>query len=251
MPIAVYVRLALGASLRAMAKSDGKTVHPHEPIVELSENLWCVQGDVPGAPIKRRMTIAKLSDGSLAVHNAMLLKKADMKRIDAWGEVRYVIVPNRFHRLDAGTFKERYPDAKIVCPRSARAQVEEKVPVDLSYADVPRDADVSFEHVDGSGEREGVMSVRSSDGTTLVFNDTFFNMPHMSGGYGVLLKAIGTTGGPRVTNVAKLFLIRDKGRVREYLGELAQSDVVRLVPGHGDVVDQDAEEVLYRAAVQL
>lgn len=249
--MAVYVTLGLGASLRSMPKSDGQTVHPHEPIVELSENLWCVQGDVPGAPIKRRMTIAKLSDGSLAIHNAMLLKKADMKRIEAWGEVRYVIVPNRFHRLDAGTFQERYPDAEIVCPRNARKQVEEKVKVDLSYADVPDDDDVSFEHVDGTDEREGVMKVRSSDGTTLVFNDTFFNMQHLTGGYGVLLKAIGTTGGPRVTNIAKLFLIEDQPRVREYLGELAQPDVVRLVPGHGDLVEENADEVLYRAAVVL
>jgi hypothetical protein len=234
-----------------MVKSDARTVHPHEPIVELAENLWCVQGDVPGAPIKRRMTIAKLSDGGLVIHNAMLLKKADMKRIEAWGEPRYVVVPNAFHRLDVATFKERYPDAEIVCPRNARTKVEEKAPVDLTYADVPDDELVTFEHLDGTDDREGVLRVESSDGTTLVFNDVLFNMSHLPGFLGFILKAIGSTGGPKVTNIAKLIVIKQAAELRGHLERLAQPNVVRLVPGHGDVIESEADEILYRTAVRL
>jgi hypothetical protein len=249
---AVYVSARLGASLRDVAKSDGRSVHPHEPIVELSENLWCVQGDVPGAPIKRRMTIAKRVNGDLIVHNAMLLRKADMKRIDAWGEVRYVVVPNGWHRLDAPAFADRYPDAEIVCPRGSTKRVEEKVRVDLSYADIPDDEHVSFEHLDGTKELEGVMKVHSEDGTTLVFNDVLFNITgDVPGLAGVVLELIGSTGGAKVTNIARLIVVKEARELRGHLERLAQPDVVRLIPGHGDIVERDADEVLYRTAVRL
>ena len=40
-------------------------VTPHGPIEKLEDNLWAVQGDVPGIPFKRRMFIIKRSDGTL------------------------------------------------------------------------------------------------------------------------------------------------------------------------------------------
>jgi len=234
-----------------MPKSDASNVHPHGPITELGENLWCVQGDVPGTPLQRWMTLARLSDGKLVVHNPVLLKKADMKRIDAWGTPRLLVVPGRFHRLDIVKFKQRYPDAEVVCPAGATASVEEVVPVDLSYAQVECDDTVAFEHLDGTEEREGVFSVETAEGKTLVFNDVLFNMPHASGFSGLILRLLGSTGDARVTPIAELFVVKDKPKLAAHLDRLAELDVIRLVPGHGDLVEQDASEVLYRAAVRL
>jgi len=42
-------------------------VLPHKPIEKLAENLWRVEGDLEGMPLKRVMAIAKRADGSLEV----------------------------------------------------------------------------------------------------------------------------------------------------------------------------------------
>jgi hypothetical protein len=224
---------------------------PYEPIVELAPNLWCVQGSIPGVPLKRRMTLARLADGRIVIHNAIELKKKDMKRIEAWGTPAFIVVPNGYHRLDAPKLKQRYPDAEVVCPRGSRARVEQVVPVDLGYDEFPDDEQVSMEHLEGTDEREGVLSVKSDDGTTRVFNDVLFNIPRLDGFAGFVLKTIGTTGGPRVTPVAKLLVLREKRALAAHLDRLATPDVVRLVPGHGELVDTHADETLYRVAVGL
>ena len=43
---------------------DDWQVHAHRPIEKLTENLWRVEGDVPGMPLKRVMTVGKRSDGT-------------------------------------------------------------------------------------------------------------------------------------------------------------------------------------------
>ena len=86
-------------------------VLPHGPIEKLSERVWRVEGDVPGMPLKRVMTIAKRADGGLVVHNAIALDDAGMAQIEQWGPVRVIVVPNGYHRLDAKVFAERFPDA--------------------------------------------------------------------------------------------------------------------------------------------
>ena len=49
-----------------MAKSPRPwIVTRHDPIEKLEDNLWAVQGDVPGIPFKRRMFIIKRWDNSL------------------------------------------------------------------------------------------------------------------------------------------------------------------------------------------
>lgn len=46
-------------------------VRGHGPISELESNLWEVEGEVPGMPMRRRMAVVRLGDGSLVVHSAI------------------------------------------------------------------------------------------------------------------------------------------------------------------------------------
>jgi hypothetical protein len=235
-----------------MAKAfDTWHVMPHGELTQYAENLWTIEGDVPDMPLKRRMTLVKRANGGLVVHSALALEDALMEKIDAWGAVDTIVVPNGWHRLDAPMFKKRYPDAKIVCPGGSRKKVEEVVAVDADYESCQSDDTVRFEHLDGTKDGEGVLSVRSKDGITLVFNDVLFNVPHLPGGQGFVLKLLGSTGGPKVTRIGKLFVVRNKRALRAHLERLATADVVRLIPGHGDVIDSDAPAVLRSVATAL
>lgn len=235
-----------------MAKAnDTWNVLPHQPIEKLSDNLWRVQGDLPNMPLKRVMTIAKQSDGGLVIHNAMALDEASMREIEAWGEPRTLVVPNGFHRLDAPAFVKRYPSLKVIAPSGARKKVEEVVKVGGTYEDF-RDTDVKLEMVAGVAD-EGVMSVRSSDGTTLVFNDLVFNMPHVPGLQGFVLKHLtASSGGPKVSRVGKWFLIKD---TRAFAGELDRlsniGDLRRVIVSHHEVIETNAAETLRAVAASL
>jgi hypothetical protein len=237
-----------------MAKANASwTVLPHRPIEKLDDRVWRVEGDLPSGPLKRVMTIAKRADGSLVVHNGIALDDAAMKEIDAWGDVLWIIVPNGFHRLDAKVFHDRYPNAKVICPSGVRAKVEEVVPVGGTYEDFAKDDAVSIEYVDGTASREGILAVKGSSGTTLVFNDALFNMPDVPGFTGFVLKSLTqSTGGPRVSRISRLFLIKDKAKFRAQLTRLADTPgLVRAIVSHHEVIDRDPAKVLREVAATL
>lgn len=226
------------------------TVLPHEDIVELADNLWHVTGSLPGMSLKRTMVVVKLQDGSLVLHNPIALEEQAQARLEAWGAPALLVIPNRWHRLDARIFKDRYPAAKVVCPAAAVSRVERVVPVDLTYDDFPEDADVVVRHVDGTRRREGVMIVRHGETATIVFNDLIFNMPHLHGFTGFVLRRLtGSTGGPKVTRIARLFLVDDNPAVAGDLRRLADTPgLSRIIVSHQDVIATDPAGILRRLA---
>lgn len=228
-------------------------VFPHGPIEKLSERVWRVAGDLPSVPMKRVMTIAKRGDGGLVVHNGIALGDAEMAELDAWGPVETLVVPNGYHRLDAKIFADRYPKARVVCPAGARKKVQDVVPVSAAYDELPADAAVELAHLDGTKAREGVMLVRDGDGTTVVFNDALFNMPHVPGVTGFVLKRItGSTGGPRISNLIKWFIVADKQAFRAHFDRLAAlPDLRRVIVSHHEVIDHDVANTLRAAAARL
>ena len=225
----------------------------HAPIDKVTDHLWMVRGKLPKMNLQRWMCVARMSDGRLVVHNAIALEEDAMKELEAWGTPAFIVVPNGWHRLDCAVFKRRYPEAKVMCPEGSRKKVEEVVQVDLTYDEFPDDDVVSFEHVEGIAKAEGVMTVRSGDGdTTLVFNDLLFNVPHQSGFSGFVFRMLGSTGGPKVTRIFRMFAVKDKKAVRANLERLgATENLVRVVPGHGYVVTEEPGAVLGQVASQL
>lgn len=228
-------------------------VGPHGPLEKLSERLWRVEADVPGIPMKRVMTIAKRANGGLVIHNGIALGDKEMAEIEALGRIEAIVVPNGFHRLDAKIFHDRYPSAQVLCPDGATKKVSEAVPVSSGYAQLAPDGAVELATLDGTKEREGVMIVRDSDGTSIVFNDAVFNMPHLSGFTGFVLKSITkSTGGPRVSNIMKWFVVADKKAFRSHLERLADiPDLRRIVVSHHIVIDRDVAATLRAVAAKV
>ncbi len=228
-------------------------VAPHGPLEQLSPHLWRMQGDVPGAPLKRVMAVAKRADGTLVVHSAIALEEELMKEIDGWGKVAFIVVPNGFHRIDAPRYKERYPDAKVLAPTGSRKKVEELVKCDGTLEDFPADSHVSFQVLRGCRDAEGVMVVKDEDGTSLVFTDALFNMPHVPGFMGFLVRYVGgSSGGPKVSNIGKLLLVKDKKAFAGHLRELAElPDLRRAVVSHHEVITGDVPQTLRDVADSL
>lgn len=228
------------------------TVVGQPTIEEVSDTLWIVRGDVPRLPLGRTMVVARMEDGRLLVHNAIALPPADQRRLDAFGELGYIVVPSAYHRIDARRYAERYPDAEIVCPAGAKAKVEELVPVDLTYDLFEGDSVVSLRHAAGVGDKEGVLTVTDRGGKTLVFNDLLFNLDHIPGLFGMVSRIIGSTGGPRVTWLFRRAALADKEALRAFLQRMAATEgLVRVIPGHGKVITEAPGKTLAAVAERL
>src|SRR2546430_1562362 len=103
------------------------------------------------------------------------ITQSNVTRSETEGAKSPLIAPNDHHRLDAGAWKERYPQLQVVAPEGSRAKVGKVVPVDTTAPDFG-DPDVQFVTVPGTREREAALIVRRPNGTTLVLNDLVGNI---------------------------------------------------------------------------
>ncbi|MFO0629861.1 MAG: hypothetical protein U0325_30105 [Polyangiales bacterium] len=230
------------------------TVLEHGPLEKLTENVWTVDGALPNMALRRRMTLVRLRDGALLVHNAIALSEGLMADIERWGEPAHVVVPNGFHRMDAHAWKSRYPRSRVWCPSPACKKVDEMVATDGGYELLPTREELAVEYLEGcrAAFAEGVFLARARDGRmVLIFNDALFNHPDVGGFGGAMMKVMGSTGGRPARDAA----VRG-GRGRRPLRRAAppprepRGDV-HLIPGHGVPVDLDAGGVLRDVADRL
>jgi hypothetical protein len=226
------------------------TVLPHGPLLELDEGIWTVTGDIktPLTHIERRMTVVRLASGELVIFSAMALDESEMKKLEAAGRPAFLIVPGKFHRLDAGSWKQRYPAIKVIAPVAAREAANEAAPVDATGVDF-RDDEVRFVTVGGTAGFEAALIVRRAAGTTLIVNDIIGNLPKDTG---LVLRLFRFAGDePHVPLPIKMGL-KDKPGLRDQL--LAWADLPglkRVLMSHGEPIESDAADKLRALARSL
>jgi hypothetical protein len=234
--------------------SDEWKVLPHGPLEQLAENLWRVEGSLPGMSLKRVMTVVRRDDGSLVIHSAIALADKEQRELEALGPPALLLVPNQGHRLDAPAYKKRYPALRVFAPSGGRAAIAEVVPVDGTYEEFPADDTVRLEMLHGVKEGEGAMFVRSKDGLTLVLNDCMFNMDRKKDPLGWFFTTVlGSAPGPRVSRLVKLMFVQDKKALRADFERYAQlPGLVRLIVSHEKVAHgAEAASALRQAATYL
>src|ERR1700741_2671938 len=102
-------------------------VREHAAIEKLTENLWRVEGSLPGMSLRRNMVVVRKDSGDLVIHSALALENGALRELEAWGTPCYLLIPNRGHTLDAAAYKKRYPALRIFTPRGGLEVVEEKI----------------------------------------------------------------------------------------------------------------------------
>jgi len=126
------------------------------------------------------------------------------------------------------------------------------VRVDGTLDALPPDPALEVQLLDGTRAREAALVVRGPGGASLLFGDAVMNLPHLPGVEGLLLRVLGSTGGPRVTRLARLLLVADRRALAAHLARLAAiPGLARLVPSHGAMVAERPAEVLREVAARL
>ncbi len=225
---------------------------PHGALAQLGTNLWVVDGVLPGQPIGRRMAVIRLTDGRLVVHSPVALEPAAMAELEALGPVGFIVVPNGLHRIDAPRFRARYPQARLLCPPGARARVAKKVAVDGGLDQLPADPGLRWELLAGCGDREAAFLVGTGE-VDLVVTDALFNLPARLPGFsGLMIRVLGSAGGPKVTWLARRLLVKDRRALAEHLRRLAALPALRrVIMAHGSIIDAGASGVLRDVADRL
>ncbi len=232
--------------------SSDEPLQPYEPLRQVADGLWVVDGDWFDSPLRRRMTLLRLGHDGLLVHNAFRLRDDDHARVAALGEVRAIVAPNRFHASEAHAFKARHPRARLYCASAALAEVRARCEVD---AVLPGGWDLAPEV-----EAHAVQGLRFVDETvlyhrasrTLVVTDLVFNLQREHPGLtGTFLRwnRIDRRFGP-----SRLFswcFVRDRAALTGSLREVLRWDVDRVVMNHGDVLETGGREALRRGFAEI
>jgi hypothetical protein len=213
----------------------------------LAADLWVAERRQRfyGLEVGTRMTVIRLTDGSLLLHSPVALDARLRAELDAIGRVRFVVVPNRVHHLYAGRVADTYPDARLwVAPG-----VERKRP-DLAYVAVlddepPVEWRGQVDQVFFRGrpyENEVVFFHRTS--RTLVLCDLAFNFGARAAlPTRWLMQLIGSYGrfGPSTLDP---WLIRDRAAARASLERILTWDFDRIVVAHGEVLERGGRDAL-------
>jgi hypothetical protein len=86
--------------------------------------IWVTERPVwfGGVRLRSRTTVVRLADGALWVHSPCPPTDEVCAALDGLGEVRWIVVPNRFHHLQTPATAARYPNALVVGPKSAQSR---------------------------------------------------------------------------------------------------------------------------------
>jgi hypothetical protein len=228
------------------------TVFPHGPVGTIDDGILSVEGEIhmPLGTFPRRMTVAALEAGGSVVFSPVALHEPAMREIEAFGTPKFIVVPNGFHRLDAQIWKQRYPQAKILCPPGAKKRVAQAVKVDAT-SDVMGDDAVSLVIADGTRRAESVLLIRRDRGSTLVVNDLISHVRHPKGlGAKIFARVFGFgVKRPQMAREVRWLLVNDKAALARQLRQWAEiPDLRRIIVSHGDIIDRPPETLKAIAA---
>ncbi|PPQ36048.1 DUF4336 domain-containing protein [Rhodopila globiformis] len=219
--------------------------------------IWIADGPtVPffGFPYPTRMAVVRLTQGGLFVWSPIALT-ADLKaEVEALGNPRFLVSPNKLHHLYLAEWKTAYPRATLFASPGLRRRRKD-LAFDDDLTDTPdpgwaREIDqVLFK---GSvAMTEAVFFHRAS--RTALFADLIQNLPHdfVKGWRGVLARLGGIVepnpGAP--SDWRTIFL--DRKAARRALARILAWDIERVIIAHGTPAEQDGQAFVRRAFAWL
>lgn len=224
-------------------------IYPHGPLELLSEGVWRVRGTL-SMPLRRNMIVLQLRSGELLLHSVVAVDSPTLAALAALGTVAYIVIPHAGHQLDAGFYRDRFPQAKVLAPDSARpavvtrgrldATVETVLPglgFTLHLAPATRSPEYVYEWPLPSGGRLLMLSDLLG-GTDAADRSSFQGRTVTS----FLTAARAPLG---VTRIYRLAMVKDLAAVRGFAHRLADIPDIRLITvSHGEPVREDCAAAL-------
>ncbi len=220
----------------------------------VERDIWTIDGDKVHmfgvVPFTTRMTVIRLASGGLWVHSPVEPSKERKRAVDALGQVRHIVAPNKIHSLGIASWRALYPSATVwASPGFSRRHPD--VAIDqilINGVTADWSAEISHCVVEGHAVLDEVVFLHKTS-RTAIFTDLI--QKHYAGGEtwfwrGVksLAGILGENGG--VPLDVKLS-VRHKAAFQRSLGTIFGWDFENLVLAHGHCLRGGAKEDVSRA----
>lgn len=223
---------------------------------KIAENVWSVPSPLAIfglIDLNTRMTVVRLSDGSIWLHSLVPYTEELCKEIEALGEIKYLVAPSCLHHLFAGQWMEKYPEAKSFAARGLHRKRE-----DLNFTHLLTDdfeaswtEEISYINLKGvPAANECVFYHKPSK--TLIVTDLFFYMPKATGftKFYAKLWFNGFFNRLRTPAIFKA-AIKDKGAFRACSDTIKQWDIQNLALCHHTIPTENIQEQVNKALAEL
>jgi hypothetical protein len=95
----------------------------------IKDQIWILEYPVrySGMDLFGRMTVIRLSNSDLIIHDPCNINETIKREIDTIGEVKYIVAPGNYHHLFVNEFQKIYPKAEtFLCPGLERKRPDIK-----------------------------------------------------------------------------------------------------------------------------
>lgn len=217
----------------------------------IAEGLWTAshQLNLPGGfPFPVRMTVIRLADGSLVLISPVPIDDGLAAELASLGPVVFLVAPNLLHHLYLAAAAARYPQAQVLVAPGLPEKVGALPAHSLLDERVPAAWQGQLQMLAMQGQPKlNEQALLHLPSRSLVLTDLVFHILHpASWRTGLLLWMVGCRG-----RLAQSRLVRglttDKPAAAGSAVRLLSLDFDRLVPAHGEIVENGAKAALAQA----
>lgn len=220
--------------------------------------LWSIDVFLPmrRPPFPRKMVIYKLKDSDdLWIHSPAVINEELMQKLNHYGRVAHLVVPNSMHTLDYRVWSKRFPEAQISAPSFLVPKLDHAYSIESCEAKDSQNKWPGIEIIPTSNfELSYKLALRSSEEKAIVVADLFFNLNES---YGFIVDyVLRSSGGLKITPLGKWvlwFLGVDMKKLPQiYRDHFCQDHVRFLLMAHGDVItDNPSKQISEKILAHL
>jgi hypothetical protein len=224
-------------------------------IQPFAESLWIVDGpnvrDM-GIMFTTRMTIVKLSDGSVWVESPVPLPFVTLKQIAELGPIRYIVATTQRHVWRLEGWHGLFPEAQLWAPPTTPFTLKKKplpyagILMDTPYQGWANDLDqLTFK---GSPWLKEVLFFHK-ESRTVIMGDLIqaYSMVKGKPLRNALMKLEGVTSPGGAVGLEIKLTFTNRNLARQSLEELLSWDFDRLIIAHGSCLEKDAKRFVVKA----
>ncbi|MCC6711984.1 MAG: DUF4336 domain-containing protein [Candidatus Dadabacteria bacterium] len=224
-------------------------------LIPLARDIWTAASSQVflGMDVGSRMTVVRLASGFLLVHSPIRPADALKSELDALGEVRFIVAPNKYHHLYAGEFSAAFPDARLyVAPGLEEKRKDLGFHGILTEEPEPFWEDSLEQHV-----FQGIPAVNEvvffhPASRTVIFTDLVFNFSSgLTPGQKLFALLYGVYDKTAVSRLTRYILLGDRKRARRSADRILEWDFDKVVLAHKDIVHEGGYEAVKKAFEKL
>ncbi len=208
-------------------------------LTQLYQNIWTAESvqRFLGVDFGGRMTVIRLSSGDLFLHSPVKLNDELAAELEALGEVKYLIAPNKFHHLHITDYINKYLYAEVWgAPGVEKKRGDIKFAGEMNNEIAPLwDDEVEFVLFEGVPFINEVVFYHPQS-KIVMFTDLVFDYSTDEClGIKIYGWIDGVYGKPDLSRLIK-YMVRDREKARESVQRILSWDFDRATCTHRDII---------------